>query len=234
MPVAQPATVEHTNGGRRTLTSIARSFADWHEHARRNQARIEALRERDDLSPAPGARKTPLRRFRPALFAFARSPTRDSVGRADGDAHGPAQVRAGITTGSQAAVVKLASFAGGRARIGALLNYQSREGQLELEREDGSLVQGVEAIRQLAADWDDEPGRRKPSKDVLYFTASVGSSVSGEAVKAALAEALEGHNMPGASRARTAARRFTSWLPPPAPPGTREARSSVSSTPTSR
>ena len=175
------------------MTSIARSFADWHEHARRNQARIEALRERDDLSPAPGARKTPLRRFRPALFAFAGSPTPDGVGRAGSDVHGPAQVRAGIATGSQAAVVKLASFAGGRTRIGALLNYQSREGQLDLEREDGSLVQGVEAIRQLAADWDDDPGRRKPSKDVLYFTASVGSSVSVEAVKAALAEAMEGH-----------------------------------------
>ena len=47
--------------------------------------------------------------------------------------------KAGLVTGSQAAVVKLASYGSGSARAASLLNYQSEKGQLTLEREDGEF-----------------------------------------------------------------------------------------------
>ncbi|MFY9655175.1 MAG: hypothetical protein WAK01_01100, partial [Methylocystis sp.] len=50
--------------------------------------------------------------------------------------------KAGLAAGSQAAVVKLASYGSGSARAASLLNYQSDKGQLTLEREDGTLISG--------------------------------------------------------------------------------------------
>jgi hypothetical protein len=101
--------------------------------------------------------------------------------------------RAALAMGSQAAVVKLASFANGRARVSALLTYQSHDGELALEREDGSHVQGKEAIQALVARWQEDAPTREPSKDVLSFTLTINGEVSQKEAQAALAEALAGH-----------------------------------------
>ncbi|MPR08668.1 LPD7 domain-containing protein [Microvirga tunisiensis] len=101
--------------------------------------------------------------------------------------------RAALAMGSQAAVVKLASFANGRARVSALLTYQSHDGELALEREDGSYVQGREAIQALVARWQEDAPAREPSKDVLSFTLTIDGEVSQKDAQAALAEALAGH-----------------------------------------
>ena len=82
----------------------------------------------------------------------------------------PGAVKAGLATGSQAAVVKLASYGAGSVRAGALMNYQSHKGELALEREDGTLVFGKQAVGDLAAQWRDEADGREPSNDVLSFT----------------------------------------------------------------
>jgi hypothetical protein len=172
------------------MTALHHAFVDWHEHVRRNRARLEALREED----AARAGSRPGRMAPRTLLSGAPS---HSPGGAPslrpGSARTSVDVRRGIAMGSQAAVVKLASFAGGRTRVGALLNYQSREGELQLEREDGRVVQGAAAVRALAEKWDDEGGRRKPSRDVLYFAIAPATERSEEEISAALAQALSGH-----------------------------------------
>ena len=45
-------------------------------------------------------------------------------------------MKSALASGSQSAVVKLASYASGSARVNALMSYQSHGGELELERED--------------------------------------------------------------------------------------------------
>lgn len=102
-------------------------------------------------------------------------------------------VRANLAGGSQPAVVKLASYASGRARTSALLTYQSHQGELALERQDGSLVQGKDAIQALVAQWQDESPSREPSKDVLSFTFAADRPLPDAEVRDALAEALSGH-----------------------------------------
>jgi Large polyvalent protein-associated domain 7/Relaxase/Mobilisation nuclease domain len=98
-----------------------------------------------------------------------------------------------LATGSQAAVVKLASFASGRRRMGALVRYQSREGEIPLEREDGSKVEGMAALNTLVAQWAKETPSQEPSKDVMSFTTTLAEALESEAVQAALGRALAGH-----------------------------------------
>ena len=102
----------------------------------------------------------------------------------------PGAVKAGLATGSQAAVVKLASYGAGSVRAGALMNYQSHKGELALEREDGTLVFGKQAVGDLAAQWRDEADGRKPSNDVLSFTLTLPEAGTPEHVWDALGGAL--------------------------------------------
>lgn len=84
-------------------------------------------------------------------------------------AGGALRAKVGIASGSQIAVTKIASYAGGPARLGALMRYQSHGGELALEREDGSLVQGSHAVSAMARQWADEAPQRKPTDDVMRF-----------------------------------------------------------------
>ncbi|NTG31900.1 hypothetical protein G6L08_32630, partial [Agrobacterium rhizogenes] len=84
------------------------------------------------------------------------------------------QERLAIAGGSQPAVVKLVSYAAGSNRVGKLLTYQSRDGELAIERETGAQMAGGQWIQALADDWAEEDGRQ-PSKDVLRLSLSVGS-----------------------------------------------------------
>ncbi|MDE2579099.1 MAG: relaxase/mobilization nuclease domain-containing protein [Hyphomicrobiales bacterium] len=138
-----------------------------------------------------GGRLAPTPAQRPAgapSFAAAKAPTPAPgvIGRA------PLAAQAGLATGSQAAVVKLASYGAGTARAASLLNYQSHKGELTLEREDGSFVTGKSAIADLAAHWREE-GSREPSNDVLRFAITLEGEIEHEAVRAALSSALAGH-----------------------------------------
>jgi hypothetical protein len=98
----------------------------------------------------------------------------------------------GLAAGSQAAVVKLASYGAGPVRAASLMNYQSDKGELSLEREDGSLVTGKEAVANLAAHWSEE-NAREPSNDVLRLDMAFDGKVSEDEARAALADALKGH-----------------------------------------
>lgn len=105
-------------------------------------------------------------------------------------------VRSAIASGSQPAVVKLVSFAAGRSRIGALLNYQSREGELSVEDEAGQTLEGQSCVQQVADEWGEEDGRQ-PSKDVMRLSLAISASrfTSDDAVGAALKQALPGHRI---------------------------------------
>ncbi|MFW8584165.1 hypothetical protein ACOJBM_02100 [Rhizobium beringeri] len=98
-----------------------------------------------------------------------------------------------IAAGSQPAVVKLVSFAAGSTRVAKLLAYQSRNGELTVERETGEQVAGGRWIQTLADEWAKEDGRQ-PSKDVLRLSLSV-ELHSDEAVGEALKQALPGHRI---------------------------------------
>ena len=100
--------------------------------------------------------------------------------------------KAGLAAGSQAAVVKLASYGAGPVRAASLMNYQSDKGELSLEREDGSLAIGKEAVANLAAHWSEE-NPREPSNDVLRLDIAFDGRVSEDDARAALAGALKGH-----------------------------------------
>ena len=108
------------------------------------------------------------------------------------------QERLAIAGGSQPAVVKLVSYAAGSSRVAKLLTYQSRDGELAVERETGAQMAGGQWIQALADEWAEEDGRQ-PSKDVLRLSLSVRSD-SKDAIGAALKEALPGHRIAWASR----------------------------------
>lgn len=102
-------------------------------------------------------------------------------------------MRDGLARGSQGAMVKLVSYASGSSRTGALLSYQSRQGQVTLEREDYSEVRGAEAVQALATEWADASRHRAPSKDVLSLRLKPESFVEPDAVDAALKQGISGH-----------------------------------------
>ncbi|OLP57672.1 hypothetical protein BJF92_07065 [Rhizobium rhizosphaerae] len=108
----------------------------------------------------------------------------------------PAMFRPAIARGSQPAVVKLVSFAAGKARVGKLLGYQSRGGELPVEDENGDRLAGRDWIRTLASEWAEEDGRA-PSKDVLRLSLTLPSArlSSDEEVGEVLKGALPGHRI---------------------------------------
>ena len=103
------------------------------------------------------------------------------------------ETKAALATGSQAAVVKLASYGSGSARAASLLGYQSDKGQLALEREDGTLIVGQESVAVFAAQWT-EDGEREPSNDVFRVEIEFAGVLSHEEAQAGLAAALNGHH----------------------------------------
>ena len=120
-------------------------------------------------------------------IAASRAPAATVAARPD------TAVKAGLATGSQAAVVKLASFASGGSRLGALMTYQSHDGKIALEMADGTQVVGVDGIRALAEQWAGEAPARELSKDVLMFAVTMDGGRADDQVRAALAESLSGH-----------------------------------------
>lgn len=86
---------------------------------------------------------------------------------------------ASVAKGSQPAVVKLASYGGG-ARVGSMLNYVSRGGELKVENENGETLRGREELARLRGDWDHLFQNRTESRDIGAFSVEVSlSGVSG-------------------------------------------------------
>ncbi|NUJ81851.1 relaxase/mobilization nuclease domain-containing protein [Methylocystis sp. FS] len=105
----------------------------------------------------------------------------------------PLMAKANLAAGSQAAVVKIASFGSGAARAQSLLSYQSDKGELTLERHDGLMITGQRSVADFAATWRAEDGRA-PSNDVLQFAMRFDRRLEATQAQDALTEALRGHH----------------------------------------
>ncbi|WP_137137271.1 conjugal transfer protein TraA [Rhizobium sp. FKY42] len=77
-----------------------------------------------------------------------------------------------VASGSQPAVVKLASYGGG-ARVGAMFNYVSRAGELTVETENGERLRGRENMARLRGEWDHLFLNRTESRDIGGFRVEV-------------------------------------------------------------
>ncbi|MDW9924681.1 conjugal transfer protein TraA [Sinorhizobium meliloti] len=79
---------------------------------------------------------------------------------------------AAVAKGSQPAVVKMVSYGGG-ARVGAMLNYVSRGGELKLENESGRILEGREELARIRGDWDHLFQNRAESRDIGSFSVEI-------------------------------------------------------------
>ncbi|WP_037433981.1 relaxase/mobilization nuclease domain-containing protein, partial [Sinorhizobium fredii] len=87
---------------------------------------------------------------------------------------------AAVAKGSQPAVVKMASYGGG-ARVGAMLNYVSRSGELKVEDENGRVLEGREELARVRGDWDHLFQNRAESRDIGSFSVEItGSSFASD------------------------------------------------------
>lgn len=77
-----------------------------------------------------------------------------------------------IARGSQPAVVKLASYAGG-VRLGAMLSYVSRAGEVEIEDDRGERISSRERLASLRGEWEHLLQNREESRDVGVFAVSI-------------------------------------------------------------
>lgn len=79
---------------------------------------------------------------------------------------------AGLASGSQPAVVKMASFGGG-SRLGAMINYVSRNGAVVVENERGDQLRGRDQLSAVGDEWDHLMKNRAESRDIGVFKISV-------------------------------------------------------------
>jgi hypothetical protein len=78
----------------------------------------------------------------------------------------------GLAAGSQSAVVKMASFGGG-SRLGAMINYVSRNGEVVVENERGDHLRGRDQLSAVGSEWDHLLKNRAASRDIGLFEISV-------------------------------------------------------------
>lgn len=79
---------------------------------------------------------------------------------------------------SPQAVVKVASYAGGKKSVGALLRYINRRGSLEMEDESGFTLTGADEVNEVLDDWAKDFGQQKKTtkgkenRDVMHLILS--------------------------------------------------------------
>ncbi|WP_312407114.1 relaxase/mobilization nuclease domain-containing protein [Rhizobium sp.] len=83
-----------------------------------------------------------------------------------------------VAKGSQPAVVKMASYGGG-ARLGAMLNYVSRSGEVKVETENGEILRGRDELSRVREDWDHLFQNRTESRDIGGFVVEIQAGSSG-------------------------------------------------------
>ncbi|MES0057268.1 conjugal transfer protein TraA [Mesorhizobium sp. M0078] len=92
------------------------------------------------------------------------------------EASRPREARlAAVAQGSQPAVVKMASYGAG-ARVGAMLNYVSRGGELAVENENGERIRSREDLARLRGDWNHLFQNRAESRDIGSFTVEIATA----------------------------------------------------------
>ena len=97
-----------------------------------------------------------------------------------------------LSSGSQAAVVKMVSTGGGRGAAAAMVTYNSREAKEALERETGELVRSLDEQKAMLDEWEAFFDKREPSKDVLSVNVAF-DRLLGEDERRAFSEAVGAH-----------------------------------------
>lgn len=69
----------------------------------------------------------------------------------------------------------MASYGGG-ARVGAMLNYVSRGGELKVENESGRILEGREELARIRGDWHHLFQNRAESRDIGSFSVEIAAS----------------------------------------------------------
>jgi hypothetical protein len=77
-----------------------------------------------------------------------------------------------LASGSQPAVVKMVSFGGG-GRLGAMINYVSRNGEVGVENERGEELRGRDELSAVRGEWDHLMKNRTESRDIGTFVVEV-------------------------------------------------------------
>jgi len=110
------------------------------------------------------------------LLDFGRAPI--VKGRAPSIAM-PMIERVRAAQGMKQAVVKVASYAHGIARVQGVMDYISRKGKLELETESGERITDRQEAKALAANWSGDFDRGRRSRDAVHvvFSMPAGSKV---------------------------------------------------------
>jgi hypothetical protein len=134
---------------------------------RRSQPEEERRRRGGAVPPAPPADNAKISGFQ------SRAGGRRGLDTVHRRADRPMRARfAGLASGSQPAVVKVASFGGG-SRVGAMINYVSRNGAVVVENERGDQLAGRETLSSIGGEWDHLLKNRAESRDIGLFKISV-------------------------------------------------------------
>ncbi|WFU05896.1 conjugal transfer protein TraA (plasmid) [Rhizobium sp. CB3171] len=136
--------------------SLGRGKADAEEERRRRRGGGASA-----LSPVRGFRGNSDRR----TGTLARATERD-------DEPSMRSRFAALASGSQPAVVKMASFGGG-GRLGAMITYVSRNGGVVVENERGEQLRGRDELSGVRGEWDHLMKNRAESRDIATFTVEV-------------------------------------------------------------
>lgn len=91
-----------------------------------------------------------------------------------------------IAGGAQAAVVKLVSTGGGRASVANMIDYNSREAAMALEKENGECVATKADQKAMLDDWEQFFDKREPSRDAVTLTVTLKGEIDVAAAKEAL------------------------------------------------
>jgi len=91
----------------------------------------------------------------------------------------PMMERVRAAQGMRQAVVKVASYAHGIARVQGVMDYIGRKGKLELETESGEAITDTVQARALVANWSRDFDRGRRSRDAVHvvFSMPAGSQV---------------------------------------------------------
>ncbi|MCA1868520.1 relaxase [Agrobacterium genomosp. 3] len=107
---------------------------------------------------------------RPLLKHGARSET-----EGDGSRAAPrrlAERLEAVAKGSQPAVVKMASYGGG-GRLGAMVDYVSRKGEIAIETESGERLRSRGELAALKKEWEPLFQNRAESRDIASFSVRI-------------------------------------------------------------
>lgn len=76
-------------------------------------------------------------------------------------------------SGMPQAVLKISGYCKGKSHVDKHIKYISRYGELPLIDQDGSIIKGISAQKDLLADWQSDFGTRKNSRDIAKIVLSV-------------------------------------------------------------